>query len=179
MGGAFGSLMSGVKNLLPAHTDCSVTRLVDGVMKGAEAAEEFVTLDPKSMRTQADGRRTPSKHETIYNDNEGGKKTPGMPFTMKSEMTGPAELFDDAIVFLVGGGNYVEYQNVQEFSSVIRKSFFFTSATQWQKESCVWRYGYCDPHFVLGPAAAIRCQINHEMRMAFDGQMSVWTGLFI
>lgn len=54
----------------------------------APEAEEYLWLDPKATRSKSPSRQ----------------KTP--------------QLFNEAIVFVVGGGNYLEYQNLCEYSKV-------------------------------------------------------------
>ena len=84
--------MSGVKNLLPSHSELLITRLVDSIMEGNDGAEEFLTLDPKSVRTLQDSKK-PTK--------------PSQKFT-----------FQEAVVFVIGGGSYMEYQNLNEYCNV-------------------------------------------------------------
>jgi len=79
---------AGVKALLPASKELYVTRIVDAVMelKNDLGVENYLYYDP---RVQKKMRQTAIPR----------KNTP----------------FRDAIVFVIGGGNYVEYQNLQEY----------------------------------------------------------------
>lgn len=99
--GAFGSslvdsLISGVRNILPATVSSPITRIVESLMDSSVSTQsassiqddEFVTLDP---------RASPSTSATLK----------------KSK---PKTSFSDAYVFCVGGGNYVEYQQLQDFA---------------------------------------------------------------
>lgn len=97
--GHFESLMSSVKNLLPTRKELSVTRVVDTIMEGtvvgpsvggsSVSTEDLLYLDPKGPRTTVAGKQP------------------------KGKVT-----FQDAIVFVVGGGNYLEYQNLMEYAQV-------------------------------------------------------------
>jgi len=81
-------VMAGVKNLVVKKHNLPVTKIVDDIMeqKQGKFNDEYKYLDPKILR-----------------GNEGGQvprtKTP----------------FSDGIVFVVGGGNYIEYQNLQDY----------------------------------------------------------------
>ena len=81
-------VMAGVKNLVVKKHNLPITKIVDDIMeqKQGKYNDDYKYLDPKILR-----------------GNEGGQiprtKTP----------------FSDAIVFVVGGGNYIEYQNLQDY----------------------------------------------------------------
>ncbi|RKP27345.1 Sec1-like protein [Syncephalis pseudoplumigaleata] len=98
-----GGLLSGLRNLLPTHNDLPMTRVVSGVLDpssysgaspsqsamgagGGDGDEELLYFDPKSLRG------------------------PGQ--SLSTSRTS----FQDAIVFMVGGGSIVEYQNLQEYA---------------------------------------------------------------
>ncbi|RKO93436.1 Sec1-like protein [Blyttiomyces helicus] len=91
--GHFETLLSGVKNLLPTRKDLPATRIVDALIEGTAGGEtdDYLYLDPKLGRSAAA---------------KGAK--PG------AARGGPVQ---DAIVFVVGGGNYLEYQNLVDFAS--------------------------------------------------------------
>lgn len=86
----FGNLISGVRNFLPEKTDAPVTRIAQHLLDpqasagGAisKLAEDFLYFDPRESRGALS--RPPPKR-TVY---------------------------DQTIVFMVGGGNYYEYANV-------------------------------------------------------------------
>ena len=92
--------MAGVKNLVVKKHNLPITKIVDEVMeqKQGKHNEEYKYLDPKILRGQ-DGAQIPRT------------KTP----------------FNDAIVFVVGGGNYIEYQNLQDYAR--NKNAAFGSST--------------------------------------------------
>ena len=81
-------MMEGVKNLVVGHRKLPVTRAVDCLseLKPNPETDNFLALDPKIYR--------------------------------KTENTSPAmkNTFNDIYVFVVGGGNYVEYQNLMAYA---------------------------------------------------------------
>merc|ERR1719494_198267 len=81
-------VMANVKNLVVKKHNLPLTKIVDEIMeqKQGKVNEEFRYLDPKNLRAN-EGAQVPRT------------KTP----------------FSDAIVFVVGGGNYIEYQNLQDY----------------------------------------------------------------
>ena len=81
-------VMAGVKNLVVKKHNLPLTKIVDDIMeqKQGKYNDEYKYLDPKILR-----------------GNEGGQ----IPRTKTT--------FNDAIVFVVGGGNYIEYQNLQDY----------------------------------------------------------------
>ncbi|KAJ1827345.1 Vesicle trafficking between the ER and Golgi [Coemansia sp. RSA 2599] len=128
---SLGSILSGVRNLLPTRKQLPITRIVESAMSGrpsvagssgggnggsglgigiglrtgigggsaaaggvgassAKMFEDFVHFDPKHARR----------------GNLAGSNA-------TSDTAGPSQ---DAIVFVVGGGNYIEYQNLMEFA---------------------------------------------------------------
>lgn len=68
-----------------------VSRAVEAALGGGEAGGELLWLDPRAARTDAAARARAAKHP---------------PPT-------------DAVVFVVGGGNYIEYHNLIDFAKVI------------------------------------------------------------
>lgn len=82
-------VMEGVKNLVVKRHNLPVTRIVDELMeiKTSQETEDFRYFDPKQLRI-TDSSQMPRN------------KTP----------------FQEAIVFVVGGGNYIEYQNLVDYT---------------------------------------------------------------
>ncbi|GAB1600909.1 sec1 family domain-containing protein 1 [Argonauta hians] len=108
-------VMEGVKNLVVKKHNLPITRIVDALMemKSLPEIEDFRYFDPKLLR--GDG-------STIARN-----KSP----------------FQEAYVFVVGGGNYIEYQNLQDYvkskSSSIPKRIVYgcsdiVNATQMLKQ---------------------------------------------
>ncbi|KAF9808752.1 hypothetical protein SFRURICE_016269 [Spodoptera frugiperda] len=84
-------VMEGVKNLVVKKHKLPVSRTVEAALSGGgsgEGAGELLWLDPRAARTDAAARARSAKHS---------------PPT-------------DAVVFLVGGGNYIEYHNLIDFT---------------------------------------------------------------
>jgi len=83
---------AGVKALMPVTKELYVTRIVDSIMelKNDLGVENYLYFDPRVQKK-------------MRNTSIPRKNTP----------------FKDAIVFVIGGGNYVEYQNLQEYSKKI------------------------------------------------------------
>ncbi|KAF7725763.1 Vesicle trafficking between the ER and Golgi [Apophysomyces ossiformis] len=89
--GGFDNLLSGVKNLLPTRKELVVSSIVSDIM-----------TPPQNEPSKAD--------DYLYFD----------PKLSKSSRS-PRQhklAFQEAIVFVVGGGNYVEYQNLQELATI-------------------------------------------------------------
>ncbi|KAJ1310211.1 hypothetical protein OPQ81_006954 [Rhizoctonia solani] len=90
--GGFDNLLSGVKNFLPTSKDLALTRVVEAIMDPAVASNQ--TLQDTD--------------DYLFLDPRAPRQQAGKPKRM-----GHAE----AIVFVVGGGGYVEYTNLQEWAS--------------------------------------------------------------
>ena len=73
-----------------------VSRAVEAALTGAEASGSLLWLDPRAARTDAAARARAAKHA---------------PPT-------------DAVVFIVGGGNYIEYHNLIDFAKVFFLFFY-------------------------------------------------------
>ncbi|XP_054154326.1 sec1 family domain-containing protein 1-like [Oppia nitens] len=87
-------VMEGVKNLVVKKHTLPITRIVDALMemKSVPEADDYRYFDPKMLKT--------------VDNNNSRNKTP----------------FHDAIVFMVGGGNYIEYQNLVDYCKNKSKS---------------------------------------------------------
>ncbi|CAF3627226.1 unnamed protein product [Adineta steineri] len=81
--------MEGVKNLVVKQYKLPVTKIVDNLMecRSSPETDDYHYFDPKLLR--------PTDAANIARNRQG---------------------FNDAIVFMVGGGNYIEYQNLQEYA---------------------------------------------------------------
>ncbi|KAI9321083.1 Sec1-like protein [Dichotomocladium elegans] len=91
LGGGFENLLSGVKNLLPARKELVISKIVADIMSA-----------PQNEPSKAD--------DYLYFD-------PKLARNSRAPRQHKAS-FQEAIVFVVGGGNYVEYQNLQEIATV-------------------------------------------------------------
>lgn len=91
LGGGFENLLSGVKNLLPARKELIVSKIVADIM-----------TPPQNEPSKAD--------DYLYFD-------PKLNRSSRSPRQHKMA-FQEAIVFVVGGGNYIEYQNLQQIATV-------------------------------------------------------------
>jgi len=93
-------VMAGVKNLVVKKHNLPLTKIVDDIMdqKQGKYNDEYKYLDPKNLRA-----------------NEG------------AQMARTKTPFSDAIVFVVGGGNYIEYQNLQDYVKAKNTNTGFSS----------------------------------------------------
>jgi hypothetical protein len=84
------SFISGVKNILISKKNMQITRAVDCFMEGSTAVEfeDYLYLDPK-----------------VSSRGAGAKVQKGA-------------VHNDAIVFVVGGGNFLEHQNLVDYAQV-------------------------------------------------------------
>ncbi|KAK9447681.1 Sec1-like protein [Limtongia smithiae] len=102
LSGGFENLISGVKNLLPSRKDLTITRIVESIMdpgSGASAmTDDYLYFDPRMARGVL--TRPPPRNRV-----------------------GSAEV----VVFTVGGGNYLEYGNLQEYARRSNKRVVYGS----------------------------------------------------
>ncbi|KAG6053431.1 hypothetical protein E4U17_004707 [Claviceps sp. LM77 group G4] len=117
----FESLISGVKNFLPADRDLTVTKIVESIMDPSAASssaiaktENYLYFDPRSANAR--GSMPPP---SALRSGPGANAPGGMP---GSQGTGQAATFGqrrqgftEAVVFTVGGGSMEEYGNLQEW----------------------------------------------------------------
>ncbi|ODV97950.1 hypothetical protein PACTADRAFT_47779 [Pachysolen tannophilus NRRL Y-2460] len=87
----FGSLITGLKKLLPEKNQMPITKIVESIMEPLNSSQEnlavtddYLYFDPK--HTRGVGSQKPKRQS-----------------------------YNEAIVFVVGGGNYLEYSNLQEW----------------------------------------------------------------
>lgn len=82
------AVAAGVKNLLPSDQQLAVVRTVEALAKGQpnQETDSYLMLDPGASKTGSSG---------------------------SSDVQGP---FRETIVFMIGGGNYIEYNSLQELS---------------------------------------------------------------
>ncbi|KAF0492645.1 snare binding protein Sly1 [Gigaspora margarita] len=104
LGGGFENLISGVKNLLPTRKDLTLTKIVESIMEptssGANKTDDYLYFDPKMTRSSSVNQQPKNRIA-----------------------------FQEGIVFAVGGGNYIEYQNLQEFAQrqAVKKKIIYGS----------------------------------------------------
>ena len=108
------SLVSGVKNFLPANKDLTVTKIVESIMDPPAASssaiaktENYLYFDPRSSHARgiAGAPANPSRPGSA--GGQGGGATPS--FGQRRQG------YSEAIVFTIGGGSMDEYGNLQEW----------------------------------------------------------------
>lgn len=94
------NLISGVKSFLPAKKELTVTRLVEALMEPSSAStqalqdtDDYLFFDPRATRSRGAGMSA------------------GAGGGAKARMQ-----FQEGVVFVVGGGGYVEYTNLLEWA---------------------------------------------------------------
>lgn len=102
------NLISGVKNFLPSNKLLPVTRLTEALMDSSSASnqslqetDDYLFLDPRGARNQNAGLG--------ISGISGAGAAAGSGRTRRMA-------FSDGIVFVVGGGGYVEYGNLEEWA---------------------------------------------------------------
>ncbi|KAJ3226820.1 Vesicle trafficking between the ER and Golgi [Clydaea vesicula] len=102
--GGFENLISGVKNLVITKKNLPITRAVDNFMEGSnlQEFEDFSYFDAKLPKNQKSKSATATAKNQTFS--EGKVSVFGL------------YLIILAIVFVVGGGNYFEYQNLMDYA---------------------------------------------------------------
>ncbi|KAL2814177.1 putative Golgi transport protein Sly1 [Aspergillus granulosus] len=120
LGANFDSLISGVKNFLPANKDLTLTKIIESIMDPSAASssaiaktENYLYFDPRS--TNARGTMPPASASRNA-QSAGSSNGPGMTASFGQRR----QAFNEAIVFTVGGGSMDEYGNLQDW--VLRTS---------------------------------------------------------
>jgi hypothetical protein len=123
VGANFETLISGVKNFLPANRDLTVTKITESLMDPASASssaiaktENYLYFDPRS----ANARGTMPPPAAIKSGGAGGGYMPGG-LGVQGPGTGASfgqrrQGFSEAVVFTVGGGSMDEYGNLAEWA---------------------------------------------------------------
>ena len=113
LGANFDTLISGVKNFLPANKDLTLTKITESLMDPQNAStsalqktEGFLYFDPRSANAR--GTMPPSAKDA----RSGATQSRGIEASFGQRRQG----FSDAIVFTVGGGSMDEYGNLQDWA---------------------------------------------------------------
>lgn len=117
----FESLISGVKNFLPADRDLTITKIVESIMDPSAAAssaiaktENYLYYDPRSANARGTMPPPSAARGGAAGSMPGGLpgvQVPGQGASFGQRRQG----FSEAIVFTVGGGSMDEYGNLQEW----------------------------------------------------------------
>ncbi|KAL4814698.1 Sec1-like protein [Aspergillus spinulosporus] len=115
LGANFDSLISGVKNFLPANKDLTLTKITESIMDPASASssaiaktENYLYFDPRS--TNARGTIPPAS--AARNAQQGPSSSSS---GIQASFGQRRQAFNEAIVFTVGGGSMDEYGNLQDW----------------------------------------------------------------
>ncbi|KAK4988209.1 Vesicle trafficking between the ER and Golgi [Elasticomyces elasticus] len=114
LGANFENLISGVKNLIPANKDLTLTKITESLMDPQHAntsalqkTEGYLYFDPRDSRARG-SMPTPSQ-ATSQGSSTASR---GIEASFGQRRQG----FSEAIVFTVGGGSMDEYGNLQEWA---------------------------------------------------------------
>ncbi|CEJ57407.1 Putative Sec1 family protein [Penicillium brasilianum] len=117
LGANFDSLISGVKNFLPANKDLTVTKITESIMDPSTASssaiaktENYLYFDPRSANARGAMPPASTSRNTQMPGGMGGP-APGINATFGQRR----QAFNEAIVFTVGGGSMDEYGNLQDW----------------------------------------------------------------
>lgn len=117
LGTNFETLISGVKNFLPANKDITITKIVESLMDPASASssaiaktEDYLYFDPRSANARGTMPGAPASRQGTQN--AAGGFGHGTNATFGQRRQG----FSEAIVFTVGGGSMDEYGNLQDWA---------------------------------------------------------------
>lgn len=115
LGANFDSLISGVKNFLPANKDLTLTKITESIMDPSAASssaiaktENYLYFDPRSANARG---AMPPASATRNPQAPGGGAGPGTGASFGQRR----QAFNEAIVFTVGGGSMDEYGNLQDW----------------------------------------------------------------
>lgn len=117
LGSNFDSLISGVKNFLPANKDLTLTKIVESIMDPSSASssaiaktENYLYFDPRSANARG---AVPPSSASRHSHTPGGpgSSAPGTGATFGQRR----QAFNEAIIFTVGGGSIEEYGNLQDW----------------------------------------------------------------
>ncbi|VEU21096.1 DEKNAAC101999 [Brettanomyces naardenensis] len=101
-----GSLISGIKNLLPEKSNLPITNIVESIMMPANASQDSVNLTD----------------DYLYFDPNVTRGSHSRPPKRSS--------YNEAVVFVVGGGNYLEYSNLEDWCNSLNSSLGSSGAQQ-------------------------------------------------
>jgi hypothetical protein len=121
VGANFETLISGVKNFLPANRDLTVTKITESLMDPTSASssaiaktENYLYFDPRSANARGTMPPASAARASQQSGMPGGLGSlgPGTGASFGQRRQG----FSEAVVFTVGGGSMDEYGNLQEWA---------------------------------------------------------------
>ncbi|KFX86337.1 hypothetical protein O988_09638, partial [Pseudogymnoascus sp. VKM F-3808] len=117
----FETLISGVKNFLPANRDLTITKITESIMDPAAASssaiaktENYLYFDPRSANARGTAPPPSAPRGGTASPMPGGLGSlgPGTGASFGQRRQG----FSEAVVFTVGGGSMDEYGNLAEWA---------------------------------------------------------------
>lgn len=117
----FETLISGVKNFLPANRDLTITKITESIMDPAAASssaiaktENYLYFDPRSANARGTAPPPSAPRGGTASPMPGGLGSlgPGTGASFGQRRQG----FSEAVVFTVGGGSMDEYGNLLEWA---------------------------------------------------------------
>ncbi|KAI3644018.1 hypothetical protein MP228_010182 [Amoeboaphelidium protococcarum] len=122
-GSALGNIISGVKNILPASTKLPVTRIVESICQDSSSAlNSAALLSSTGFQSQ---QSTPDEEYLFFDPK--AKQQQQQQQQLSAQQKRAKQNYDEAFVFVVGGGNYVEYQNLMEYGKNVNKKITYGS----------------------------------------------------
>ncbi|KAJ2854843.1 Vesicle trafficking between the ER and Golgi [Coemansia erecta] len=119
---SLGSILSGVRNLLPTRKQLPITRIIESAMSGRSSGPGLgiglrsgIGGAGASVGGVGSGGASSAKmfEDFVHFDPKHARRGNLAGSNVTSEVAGPSQ---EAIVFVIGGGNYIEYQNLMEFA---------------------------------------------------------------
>ncbi|KAL2867314.1 syntaxin-binding protein [Aspergillus lucknowensis] len=118
LGANFDSLISGVKNFLPANKDLTLTKITESIMDPSAASssaiaktENYLYFDPRSTNARGTIPPASASRNAQSAGSSLGNNAPGMAASFGQRR----QAFNEAIIFTVGGGSMDEYGNLQDW----------------------------------------------------------------
>ncbi|KAJ1963135.1 Vesicle trafficking between the ER and Golgi [Dipsacomyces acuminosporus] len=131
---SIGSIFSGVRNLLPSRKQLPIARIVESAMGGKPSGGIGIGIRSAGSSGVGSGGSSASSRmfeDFVHFDPKQARRG-NLAGSNASSLRGPSiqdGAAQEAIVFVVGGGNYIEYQNLMEFAqrSTPRKHIVYGS----------------------------------------------------
>lgn len=121
IGANLDNLISGVKNFLPVNKDLTLTKVVESIMDPQNASsaaiartEHYLYFDPRSANAR--GTMPAAARNQQQQQNMPGTLG-GVSMGIEASFGQRRQGFNEAIVFVVGGGSLEEYNNLQTFAA--------------------------------------------------------------
>lgn len=113
LGSTLGTLMAGVRNILPVSQSLPITRITESIMDGTLSAG-----GGSSIVLGGSGGQQLSDDDYLFLDPRAAAVRGGGDYGKTMSKATRNMVFQEGYVFVVGGGNYVEYQSLQDWAQV-------------------------------------------------------------